>query len=349
MIPVIITAMLLGTGAGAQLASIEEKFRQAVIRSTALAGVAAVLLAVGLGAALCRSFTVNLRRLSEAAAEYGKGGLEHRVTVSSRDEVGALAESFNTMAGNLGRMDNARKSLVADVAHELRTPLFILGGNLESIQAGVTEPTPEVVAALQDEVLRMSRLVSDLQNLSLAEAGKLPLHVTEVAPTELLTAVEAAVAPEAENNGVKLSVCATDAFPKVALDRDRITQVLLNLIGNAFKFTPAGGLITLSAKINGNRVVFTVADTGPGIPSEHIPFVFDRFYRAEQSRSRAEGGMGLGLAIAKGYVEAHGGQIWVDSVPAKGTTFSFSLPLTDISKTPNRTNDYGNNLPPSRV
>jgi signal transduction histidine kinase len=254
--------------------------------------------------------------------------LGYRVNVSTNDEIGELAESFNHMAESLERNEKLRKNLIADTAHELRTPLAILRGNLESLQEGVTSATPEVIMSLHDEVVRISRLVNELQDTSLAEAGELRLSCREISIEELVERVAMPFSGEARNKNVEFSVSVPAGLPKVKVDPDRIVQVLLNILGNALCYTPPGGRVSLSAGLEGKSILFSVKDNGEGIASDDLNNIFERFYRSDQSRSRSGGGAGLGLAIAKGLVEAHGGRIWAESKLNEGSVFCFTIPVT---------------------
>ncbi len=245
----------------------------------------------------------------------------------SKDEWRELGEAFNEMAGQLAKNEEVRQALVADVAHELRTPLTILQGELESIQEGVTQPNEEVILKLTDEVYRLKRLVNDLQQLSLAEAGKLPLHKQPVQIKELIQRISENFHWLADEKQITLRY---DGIPEdvwIELDRDRITQVVVNLVGNALRHTPQHGLVAITGYEEDDCFIFRVSDNGPGIPKDVLPFIFERFYKRDPSRSRSESGTGLGLSIAKGYVEAHGGSITVASEINKGTTFTVILPI----------------------
>jgi signal transduction histidine kinase len=260
------------------------------------------------------------------------GDLSVRVPVRGPGEFGRLAQAFNRMIQELERADQRRRNLTADVAHELRTPLHIIQGNLEGILDDVYQPTPEHIGATLDETRLLARLVDDLQTLSLAEAGQLPLTREPVDVAELLADVGTSFIGQAEATGINLQV-ETDADPAsmtITGDVGRLDQVLSNLMGNALRHTPAGGTITLRAESADGWVRIIVADTGEGIPAEDLPYVFERFWRADRARSHASGaGSGLGLAIARRLVQAHGGQISVESQVGVGTTFFVELPEGD--------------------
>lgn len=305
----------------------ESEFFNSVNRATLWAAAVALIIALILGVIISKHLTRPLSMLSGAARRLAGRDLGHRVPIVTRDEIGDLAKSFNLMAESLERNERLRRNLIADTAHELRTPLAILRGNLESLQEGVIEASPEVVISLHDEVMRISRLVNELQDISLADAGELRLNRRETSVEELIEKVAIAFSGEAKYKNVAFSVNIPAGLPTVCVDQDRIIQVLLNILGNALRYTQSGGIVTLSAGLEGHDVVFSVKDTGIGIVPEDVTNIFERFYRSEQSRSRSGGGTGLGLAIAKGLVEAHGGRVWVESKVNEGSRFSFTVPL----------------------
>jgi two-component system sensor histidine kinase BaeS len=220
--------------------------------------------------------------------------------------------------------------MVSDVAHELRTPLSNIRGYLEAVQDGMIEPKPEVIGSLHEEAMLLNRLVDDLQELSLAEAGQLRLERRQVAPSDVVNKAAEAARAQATSKGIALQVDLPADLPLVDVDHQRIGQVLGNLLSNALTHTPSGGKVVIAARARQSEAEFSVSDTGEGIPPEHLPYVFERFYRADKSRSRATGGTGLGLSIAKQLVEAHGGQITVESQVGQGTTFTFTLPMAGV-------------------
>lgn len=310
-----------------QLLPLEEEFYRSIKRMVLLGGLFSMLVAIGLGVMYSRRITLPLLKLTQAVQAMTSPERGMKVQVTGDDEIGDLAKSYNDMIDSLVKHEQIRKNLVADVAHELRTPLAVLRGNLETLLDGETLPTQAVISSLHDEVIRMSRLVTDLQELTLVEAGKLKLNLGPTNLKQLMQQIATTVGFEAEARGINL-ICDVDIAPQeeVVLDKDRITQVIMNLLTNALKHTPSGGTVSLEARHIGEGLKFAVQDTGTGIPEEHLPHIFNRFYRADKSRSRAEGGVGLGLAIAKGFVEAHGGRIWVESNPGTGTRFIFTIP-----------------------
>jgi two-component system sensor histidine kinase BaeS len=290
------------------------------------AAVLVALLALAGTALLSRRVLRPIGVLTSAAHRLGAGDLSLRVPAVGRDELAQLARSFNRMADSLQRGEERQRRLVADVAHELRTPLANLRGYLEALKDGVLPISPELFASLHEEAVLQQRIVDDLQDLALAEAGVLAYHMASTDLTELLETCRNAQQAVAEAARVTLRVAADG--PVVALvDPDRLRQVLGNLVANAVRATPAGGSVTLSAAGPvGGWATLTVRDTGVGIAADNLPHVFDRFWRADAARGRATGGSGLGLAIARQIVADHGGQIRVESQPGAGTTFTIALP-----------------------
>ena len=279
------------------------------------------------GLLLGRTLTAPLRRLSEAAQAIGARDLSQRVEVRGSTEVRQLATTFNQMATDLEKAETLRRNLVADVAHELRTPLTVLQGNLRAILDDVYPLSKTEVAALYDQTRVLSQLVTDLHELSQAEANKLPLKKRRLDVAQMLENLEAIFTPVAEAQDVSLTLEVTTALP-VFGDETRLKQVLTNLVKNALNHTPSGGVITLKAQRDDDNILIDVADTGSGIDGEHLPYIFDRFYRADRSRSRDKGGAGVGLAISKAIIDSHHGQISAKSegIPGKGTTITVQLP-----------------------
>jgi two-component system OmpR family sensor kinase/two-component system sensor histidine kinase BaeS len=277
-----------------------------------------------------RGIATPLADVMSAADAVAEGDLSVRVREPTHgsNTFRRLARSFNRMVEELQRADQQRRNLTADVAHELRTPLHIIQGNLEGILDDVYEPTGEHITATLEETRALARLVDDLRTLSLAEAGQLPLVWEQVDLAELLADVCTSFSGQAEAAGIDLSVEIEDSSPlAVIADVGRLNQVLGNLVSNALRYTPSGGRIALSAQALDGGVRIAVSDTGVGILSEDLPYVFDRFWKADRSRTRAGGGgSGLGLAIARQLVQAHGGRIGVESTVGQGTAFTIELP-----------------------
>jgi signal transduction histidine kinase len=254
-----------------------------------------------------------------------RGELRQEVPVRSADELGTLTETFNRMSADLARANELRRQQITDIAHDLRTPLTVITGYIEALRDGVLKPTPARFEAMNTEAQHLKRLVDDLRTLSLADAGELSMQPQPTAPRALLDRLAAAYTPQAAARGIALAVDAAPDLPEVAVDPERMAQVLGNLVTNALRHTPAGGRIDLSAQVQSAHVVLTVADTGEGIPPDMLPHIFDRFYRGDPARSQPDGESGLGLAIAKSIVEAHGGTIAATSTPGHGTTFTITL------------------------
>jgi two-component system OmpR family sensor kinase/two-component system sensor histidine kinase BaeS len=308
------------------LDALGQVFLSQVRASLAWAALLAAALSLALGIAISRLLTAPLGRLTRAAQAVAGGDLSQRVAVRSHDEIGELSQAFNGMTVSLAEAETLRKNLMADVAHELRTPLTVVQGNLQAILDGVYPLEMAQVASLYDEARLLTRLVDDLHELALADAGQLRL---ERAPVDLAALARAAVdqfAPAAEAAGVALELAVAEGVPAVDGDAGRLAQVLRNLLSNSLRHTPAGGRVTLRLDRANGSARLEVSDTGSGIPPEDLPHVFDRFYRSEKNRGRGTGGAGLGLAIARQLVAAHGGRIEVASTSGQGTTFTVTLP-----------------------
>lgn len=290
------------------------------------------LLIFALGRRAFTQFAAPLGDLVAAADAVAGGDLSARVVVRGPGELRRLGAAFNHMVGELARADQQRRNLTADVAHELRTPLHVIQGNLEGMLDGVYAPTPDTLGATLSETRALARLVDDLQTLSLAEAGRLPLTVERVDIAELLADVVTSFSGQAEAAGVALRAETEGEGVAALADWGRLDQVLGNLVANALRHTPAGGRITLSAGAAGpGQVRVTVVDSGEGIAAEDVPFVFDRFWRGDPARSHeGNAGSGLGLAIAQQLIQAQGGTITVASAVGQGTTFTICLPAATL-------------------
>lgn len=286
------------------------------------------VIAVFVGFLIAKGLTKPVDKLIEGIQKVSSGDTSFRVVADKKDEFYHLSNAFNHMTEQLAKNETVRQNLMADVAHELRTPLAIIRGKLESIQEGVIQADEKEIMLLVDEVYRLSRLVNDLQQLSLAEAGKLPLNKQPININDLVEKVV--------SNFIALSVEKEIAIKNLPLsesiilliDEDRMTQVIVNLLDNALRHTPKNGeiKITLTKDINAEEVIIAISDTGSGIDGKFLSTIFDRFSRIDSSRNREQGGTGLGLSIAKGFVEAHGGSISVTSEIGKGTTFYIRFP-----------------------
>ena len=326
----------------------ERAFRDASAVSLALALGAAAAASAGVSVVLARRIGRSLSAVSSAAARVGAGRYESRVPAAGLGaEFDELADSFNTMAARLEGSERLRTRLLADLAHEVRTPVATIVGYLEAVQDGVHPMDEATMTVLHDQAARLTRLAHDLAAVTRAEAGDLVLEVESVPPHDLLGATAAAWRDRAEAAGVRLILAADDALPAVAADRHRISQVLDNLITNALRHTGCGGAITLAAAASGHarHVALSVSDTGDGIPGEHLPHVFERFYRADTARDRGRGGSGIGLAICKALTEAHGGTIVATSAgEGRGTTVTLTLPIAP----PDRRRTPGGETSPTR-
>lgn len=309
-----------------KLQNLEEEFLRSSAIAILIGGLIAAAMAVLFSIWLARKITIPLRDLVIGIKQVASGGKVKELNITTKDEFHELGEAFNDMSRKLEQNEDIRRGLVADVAHELRTPLTILQGKLESIQEGAINPTEEIVLELTDEVYRLNRLVSDLQQLSLAEAGKLPLHIQTVNLKQMIERICNHLQWLADEKEISLQYDRIPAECLLEIDADRMTQVIVNLIGNALRHTPEHGLVEVSAQERDNAFLLRISDTGHGIPEEALPFIFDRFYKRDPSRSRNDSGTGLGLSIAKGFVEAHGGNITVESEVNKGTAFTIKLP-----------------------
>ncbi|MCX5087846.1 HAMP domain-containing histidine kinase [Streptomyces sp. NBC_00365] len=327
-----VAELFLGTGDSAV-----PHFDMSNTNKAKIVGVAGLVLAltVAMTALVATRLVRPLRALTQAAQQPPEQHV--RVPVTTRDETGILALAFNELAERRERMEAQRKAMVSDIAHELRTPLTNIRGWLEVTRDGIVDPDPELLASLHEEAVLLQRVIDDLQDLAAADAGTLTLHREAVRTDELLEQVAAAHRVGAEAVGIKLRR-AVDAAPSLAgegtpwLDADpvRMRQALGNLVSNAIRHTPADGTITLSVRRQDDgQVALEVADTGSGIAEEDLPSVFDRFWRAEKSRSRRTGGSGLGLSIVRQLVAAHGGTVAVTSELGAGTVFTLRLPATN--------------------
>ncbi|MGD8736665.1 MAG: ATP-binding protein [Anaerolineae bacterium] len=319
---------LLVTAEGTVHESLESEFLQQVNRSLLWAGLAAGGVALVLGSLLAWQLTAPLRALTRAAHRLADGEAT-QVTVRSADEIGELGTAFNQMAQSLARQEMLRRNMMADIAHELRTPLSVIRGDLEALLDGVYKPSPKALASLQEETLLLSRLVNDLQALAQAEAGQLRLERRATDLSGLLEGVVAGFELQAESQSQRLRLDLAADLPLVDVDPQRVRQVVANLLSNAMRHAPAGvdgrdGQVVVAAGVNEGMAQVSVSDDGPGIPADEVAHVFDRFWRGGAARAE---GSGLGLAIARELVRAHGGRIWVESEVGQGSRFSFTLPL----------------------
>ena len=307
---------------------LDTAFGQATLVALVVAIAAAVVTALAVSWFVSLRVVRPIRSLADVALRIAHGAYSSRVPVMGTDEISALAQAFNEMAGSLETAERRRRELLSDVAHELRTPLATVEGYVEALADGVLVPNDEIWGTLLTETRRLGRLVDDLQKVSRAEERQLDLRVVKTQPAELVQLAVSAAAPAYEAKGVELRMSVHAHLPVVAVDRDRIGEVLANLLENALRHTLAGGQVEVTAARSGDRVELAVSDTGAGIAPEQLERVFERFFRADPARSRASGGSGIGLAIARAIVEAHGGRIHAESDGVgRGTRFVVVLPV----------------------
>lgn len=290
-------------------------------------GLAAGISGIALVSLLSRRALLSIRVLSDAARTFGGGEYAHRVPRLGPHEIEELGETFNSMAGDIQRAERQRLNLMADVAHELRTPLSNIQGYVEALKDGVIQPSNETLESIHQQVLHLNHLVEDVKLLSLLDAGALRLNFEEARVGDVLDRSVRGFKAKARSGEIRLTTEIDEDVPPVRMDTARILQVVDNLLENAIRHTPSGGTIMVrAAMLSPDEVAIAIADTGEGIPQDVLKTVFDRFRRVDPARARATGGAGLGLSIAKNLVEAHGGKIEVESRPGKGTTFRFTIP-----------------------
>ncbi|MBN1669105.1 MAG: HAMP domain-containing protein [Anaerolineales bacterium] len=301
------------------------RLNQAAVTAALIAGGAALLLALLLAYSLLRP----VGELRRAAGELAAGDLSQRVPVRGGDELARLAESFNLMASSLQQAQESRQALTADIAHELRTPLAVQRAHLEALQDGLYDLTPANLSPIEAQNHLLTRLVEDLRTLALADSGALALVRTPTDLPALIERITARFAPQAVEQQIELRLVPQPlpAMPLLALDAQRVEQILNNLFSNALRHTPPGGLIQVSLSFQSERVQVQVRDSGPGIPPESLPFVFERFYRADKARDRLGGGTGLGLSIARKLAQAHGGDLQAANHPEGGAVFTLVMEL----------------------
>jgi signal transduction histidine kinase len=302
-------------------------FLQSVWWQFLLVGVVAATVSLVVARWIARGMTQPLRDMASAARRMETGDYSVRVHTRSRDEVGQLATAFNRMSAELMTLEQSRRDLVANVSHELKTPITAIRAHLENILDGVEGTEPATLAVMLGQVERLGRLVDQLLELSKLESGEVAMRPERLALHPLVQQLfsEIGVAMPGQASALRNDV--PDDLPPVLADPERLHQVLFNLVDNAMRFTPRGGTVTVSARVESGAVHVAVADTGSGIAPEHLPRLFERFYRVDHGRAREEGGTGIGLAIARSVVEAHGGTIAAESEPGRGSVFRFDLPM----------------------
>jgi signal transduction histidine kinase len=317
---------VLVLGSTPPLGGLESQYLSRTNQALLYAALGAALVALALGTVLARTLTHPLRDLTAAIHAMAKGDLKQHVAVKSRDEIGELAAAFNQMSADLDRLNKSRRQMTADIAHDLRSPLTVIGGYVESMRDDVLKPTPERLDIIHSEVQHLQRLVEDLRTLSQADAGELTLNRLPLAPRTLLERMLKSYEHQAAQKKIALVIQDEPSLPEIQLDPDRMAQVFTNLITNSLRYTPEGGKISLAAGREGDRLVFSVADNGQGISPEALPHIFDRFYRADPARAQGNES-GLGLAIARSIVEVHGGSISAESELGRGTKIKFGFPM----------------------
>ncbi|MBI5950843.1 MAG: HAMP domain-containing protein [Chloroflexi bacterium] len=316
-----------GQGSG-MMGSFYQNFRNTFNEALVVAVIAASIVALAVSYVFSRSILAPVQVMKNASLRIAEGHYDERVEMRGEDELHQLAGSFNKMAEQLEQVETMRRRLIGDVAHELRTPLTAIKGSAEALMDGVLPASAETYSQIHAEAERLSRLVEDLQELSRVESRAVQLNIHSADSTSLIQTVTKRLQHQFDEKRVTLTLSLPHDPILVLADEDRIIQVLTNLIGNALQYTPSNGTVTVSIERNKNEARISIRDTGYGIPAEHLKHIFDRFYRVDKSRSRAHGGSGIGLTIAKHLVEAHGGKIWAESDGEnKGSVFVFTLPL----------------------
>jgi signal transduction histidine kinase len=293
-----------------------------------VAGALAAGIALVMARWLARGMTQPLRDMAAATRRMEVGDYAVRVDTRSRDEVGQLAHAFNRMSAELQDLEQSRRELVANVSHELKTPIAAIRAHVENLLDGVEAPDPATLQVMLAQSERLSRLVEQLLDLSKLESGEVPLAREEVPLAPLVSRVVSEIRVARADKEVRIEREIPEDLPALDADPERVHQVLFNLVDNAVRFVPEGGEVTIAAHRHNGDVEISVADNGAGIPREHLPRLFERFYRADTARARGDGGTGIGLAIARSVVEAHGGHIRAESEPGIGSVFTFDLPAS---------------------
>lgn len=309
---------------------LEATFLASVHKSLFWVGIGIMLVGLAASYALARSITVPLRKLSHAAEQLEQGNLGQTVMVESNDEVGHLAVIFNRMSQTLATNTKLRRELLANIAHELKTPLAVIQGHLEGMIDEVIEPSKEQLISLFEEAVRLNRLIKDLRDLSLAEVRQLALEKRPTNINQLVMRTMHMLKPLADEKEIQVASRLADNLPEISVDSDRVSQVFYNILVNAIRYSPSRGSIEISTAIvmdQAKYVQISFQDHGSGISPDDLPHVFDHFYRADKSRDRKSGGSGIGLAIVKQLVENHGGHVNVESILGKGSIFHVKLPI----------------------
>jgi histidine kinase len=310
------------------------QYTTAVYEAVTYAALAALIAAILASFFISRQVVTPMLHMMSLSQRIAEGEYQERLALpggqqaDQTDELGQLALRFNQMADKLEKTETMRRQLIGDVTHELRTPLTAVKGYLEGLMDGVLPADPETYEQIHSEIDRLQRLVNDLQELSRVEAGAIQLNLAPVPPERLIERIQSTFGRQFEDKNIQLVTDVETGLPNLFVDKDRIIQVLTNLVGNALQYTPNGGKVSISVRREKSEILFAVKDTGIGISTEQLTFIFNRFYRTDKSRNRASGGSGIGLTIAKALVQAHQGKIWAESNgEGKGSTFSFLIPL----------------------
>lgn len=310
---------------GSGLVSLENDFLTRLTVNSGILTIVFGLIALVLGLVLGKRISSPLADLSAAIHKLAQGKLDQRLTLQGDHEFVELGRDFNLMAEKLEVAEQNRRRLTADISHELRTPLTLLRGQLEGMHTGSVPLNAENISLLQDEVIRLSRLVKELDNLAMIENQVVLLQRNAFPVADLLERLQP-VSIAMQDRDIQFIIEIQPEIKEITADQDRLLQILLNILSNAMRHSGKPGVVRLSIQLKKESLLFAVTDNGAGIPAQDLPSVFERFYRTDDSRNRREGGMGLGLAIAKGYAEAHGGKMWAESKEGFGSTFYFTLP-----------------------
>jgi len=316
------------SGVTNEAVALQEQFQSVVQQALLISGFAALTAAVLVSLFVSRRIVEPIQTLSNVSRRLAQGLYRERIHLQADDEIAQLAQSVNQLAEALDQTERRRLALLADVTHELRTPLATIGGYMEGLVDGVVSANPATFNLVLRETRRLQRLIEDLELLSRVEAGQLPVVARAIDLRPVLEAQITQFEPLFSSNQVTLSLDAPEQLPQVWADPDRVAQVLINILANAYRYTPAGGQVTVQVSTDDQEVRVAVIDSGIGIAAEHLPHLFERFYRVDKSRARNSGGSGIGLAIARHLIYAQGGEIWAESDGiGKGARFIFTLPL----------------------
>ncbi len=321
------------------LDSSQQDFLKQVNKSIWIAAIIGIAVALILGLFLAQYLIKPIKALTVGARHIAKGNLKYRVKVTANDEIGELATTFNSMVSELEKNNERQRQLMADIAHELRTPLTVIGGTVDGMIDGVFPNDSERLGTIKEQTATLTRLISELRDISLAETGQLKLKKTRIDISQLVKNAAIKFKAAANEKGIDLKVTETDGLPQLNIDSFRIEQVINNLLTNALRYTPDGGVISVQIEIKNRNpkfdekhILISIKDSGEGISPEHLPYIFDRFYRVKSSRSRDGGGTGLGLSIAYRMVQAHNGRLWAESKPKGGSIFYIALPINNNYK-----------------